>query len=124
MRHVQSLHYIADWAAVGIVYVIRHKNAENETLGSNSEEARVHVKELIDRFDEDGEGIKPAKPAEIVKILTELDTDTTEEDAAALFKAADSDGSGVIDFDEFFAAVHDLRHEKFIKTTSFGPWPE
>ena len=91
-------------AAVGIRYVIRQKKAKNETLGSNSEEARAHVKELFDRFDEDGNGIEPA---EVAKILTELDPDTTEEDAAALFKAADSDGSGVIDFDEFFAAVHD-----------------
>merc|ERR1712166_207430 len=56
------------------------------------------------RFDPDGDGISWTEMNEIVN---KIDDDITEEETQELFERADTDGGGLIDFDEFYAAVHD-----------------
>ena len=92
----------AVFLVVGIVYVIRQKRAHSKATSGDSASAREHVKELFDRFDADGDGVELEEVAEIV---SDIDPSATADQVAALFTAADSDNSGVIDFDEFFSAV-------------------
>ena len=70
-------------------------------------DVREHVKRLFDRFDKDGLGINVKELGMIVK---DIDPNQTDEAIQQLFEAADSDPAGrdeegLIDFDEFFAAV-------------------
>ena len=89
--------------AVMAAYIYNQNKAKNETTNGDSPEIRAHVRELFDRFDTDGEGVKLD---EVTVILAEIDPAITADQAAIIFKEADLDGSGIIDYDEFFVAVH------------------
>ena len=43
--------------------------------------------------------------AEMLELVRDINESATPEQAAALFRRADTDGSGAVDFDEFLAAV-------------------
>uniref|UniRef100_A0A7S4JSJ3 EF-hand domain-containing protein n=1 Tax=Odontella aurita TaxID=265563 RepID=A0A7S4JSJ3_9STRA len=58
-----------------------------------------HAKEVFDEVDEEGNG--NISPVELGSMLRMLDIDATDDDADALFKYLDADGSGAIGFEEF-----------------------
>ena len=49
-------------------------------------------------------------------IVQEVDPEHSDEEIIALFKKADNDGSGIIDFDEFHAAVLESHTDDDSKT--------
>jgi len=99
------------------VFLPRHKNnngihllkltgtsaATSSTLlasTSSSETAfQQHAREVFSLVDADGSDLIDA--SELGRMLRMLDIDATDEDAEALFKFLDSDGSGQISFEEF-----------------------
>jgi len=60
---------------------------------------KEHAKEVFDSVDVEGTGT--ISPSELGSMLRMLDIDATDEDAEALFKYLDADGSGAIGFEEF-----------------------
>jgi hypothetical protein len=82
MRKLQSDHYMRD----------------------SSESAEEHLRELYEQFDVDGTGIDVD---EVYKIVRKVDPATPDQEIEAMFKKADSDGGGKVDYAEFRAAVID-----------------
>ena len=59
----------------------------------------AHAREVFQAFDADGSGTIGAD--ELGDMLSALDIDASDEEAAALFRYLDSDGTGGVSFDEF-----------------------
>lgn len=59
----------------------------------------AHAREVFQAFDADGSGAIGAE--ELGDMLSALDIDASDEEAAALFRYLDSDGTGGVTFDEF-----------------------
>ena len=61
------------------------------------------IRILFDRFDTDASGT--IELAEMIELVRTIDESATPAQAIALFRRADTDGDGALDFDEFFAAI-------------------
>jgi len=88
--------------AVGLIYLYEMRALDRADYHPDDEEAIADLRELYEQFDTDGDGIQLE---EVQAIVTKIDPTTASEDVEALFKKADADGSGHIDFEEFHAAV-------------------
>ena len=93
---------------VTAVYEIQMKKLNNPDMEITEEENRAQLRETFGRFDKDGDGIDIE---EVALICQKVDPDATREEIETLFQRADTDGGGVIDFEEFYAAVTDANHE-------------
>ena len=89
---------------VFVVFMEKMRRINNPNNIITKEEELEKMKDLYHRFDPDGDGISWTEMNEIVN---KIDDDITEEETQELFERADTDGGGLIDFDEFYAAVHD-----------------
>mgnify|MGYP006120994935 CR=1 FL=1 len=71
----------------------------NEADKKNEEEILADLKAAFFRIDDDGSGI--ISPDELKDALKKLGEDLTDEEIEELVEAADLDGDGQIQFDEF-----------------------
>jgi Ca2+-binding EF-hand superfamily protein len=62
-----------------------------------------HVRKLFQQFDDGGDD--KIDLVEIRAIVEKIDPSISAEDVAVIFQKTDTDSSGAIDFDEFFAAI-------------------
>jgi Ca2+-binding EF-hand superfamily protein len=88
-----------------LTYLYRHYKATRDLESGSAEIQKEICKEIFDRFDTDGDGIELA---EVELIMKKIEPTMTAEHALVLFEQADTDGSGCIDFEEFFGAVRNL----------------
>eukprot|EP01045_Picozoa_sp_COSAG04_P010697 COSAG04_NODE_661_length_11448_cov_24.495903_2_plen_138_part_00 len=88
--------------AVGLIYLSEMRALDRADYRPDNEEAAADLRELYEQFDTDGDGIQLD---EVQKIVLKIEPSTASEDVERLFKKADADGSGHIDFEEFHAAV-------------------
>ena len=88
--------------AVGLIYLYEMRALDRADYHPADEEAITDLRELYEQFDTDGDGIQLE---EVQVIVHKIEPTTASEDVEALFKKADADGSGHIDFEEFHAAV-------------------
>jgi hypothetical protein len=95
-----------------VIYVIYkvHANGVDNGKESDPETTKEHMRVLFDKFDKDAGGIDPA---EVKCIMLQIDPEVEDAAVDKLFAIADTDGSGVIDFDEFLAAVTHEDKENF-----------
>jgi len=91
---------------VGVILVYRLRKATNETENGSEEVQREHAKAIFEVFNKHGDdGVDGVDLEELAQIVRQLDKHKSDEEIEALFKAADSDGSGKIGFDEFCDAA-------------------
>mgnify|MGYP006309173809 CR=1 FL=1 len=64
------------------------------------EHSRAEVRETFDHFDEDDNG--EIDREEFADLMAALSADMSEDELDVGFAAIDTDGSGLIDFDEFY----------------------
>lgn len=64
-----------------------------------TELSTAELRENFDHFDTDNDG--KLELGEFKQLMAALDADGAGEDAALGFRAIDSDGSGLVEFDEF-----------------------
>ena len=95
-----------------MTYLYDMRELERTEYNDDDEEATAHLRELYDQFDTDGDGIELD---EVRKIVLKIDPTTAPSDIEALFKKADSDGSGQIDFAEFHAAAKDPGDDGYLQ---------
>jgi Ca2+-binding EF-hand superfamily protein len=88
---------------VGAVYAYQMIQLNRNPPEVDSPKGKERMQKLFARFDKDGDGIDFA---EVQKILEKIDPSVSEAEATALFRRADADGSGVIDYQEFSDAVN------------------
>jgi hypothetical protein len=86
---------------VGLHYVYTTWADEHQEV--SEEESKENAAELFAKFDLDGKGISKQEVTKIVKRIAHEVTDSEIDD---LFARADEDGSGAIDFDEFYSAAY------------------
>ena len=79
---------------------LNHIDSDDGDFASAKVEA--HLRELFEEFDTDGTGIELT---ELQAMVRKINSNTSDEEAHALFQAVDTDGTGTIDFDEFHKAV-------------------
>merc|ERR1711871_568593 len=84
------------------IFVYQSNKARSENDDVNSEETMERLHDIFAKFDTDGTGIDKA---EVTTMCAKIDEDITSNEIDYLFEAADSDGSGQIDFKEFYSAV-------------------
>ena len=89
--------------AVGLIYLYEMRRLDRADYDPDDKEAVADLRELYEQFDTDGDGIQLE---EVQAIVLKIEPTTTPGDVEALFKTADADGSGHIDFEEFNAAVN------------------
>eukprot|EP01051_Picozoa_sp_SAG22_P006042 SAG22_NODE_381_length_11354_cov_6.529631_3_plen_378_part_00 len=68
----------------------------------SEDEHRARVLAIFSQFDKDGDGVELE---EVTQIARKIDPEVSDEAVEHLFELADTDKSGVIDFEEFYAAV-------------------
>merc|ERR1711865_1134847 len=86
--------------AVLVVHAFRMRAiSKGET---DEEKKKVVMRAIFDKFDEDGTGIELT---EMQRICEKVDPNITVEQVENVFNKADADGGGIIDFEEFYAAV-------------------
>ena len=76
------------------------RDADDDT---SSDKLIPVIREIFDRFDEDRSG--SIELAEMLQTVEAIDASAKPEEATTLFHRADANGNGVLDFDEFFAAI-------------------
>jgi hypothetical protein len=85
---------------VGMEYIYRERRDANKDV--SEDEQRENAKEIFDRIDLDGEGLKPD---EIATVVRRIDATVDDTQIQTIFNVADEDGSGIISFEEFYAAI-------------------
>eukprot|EP01051_Picozoa_sp_SAG22_P005755 SAG22_NODE_353_length_11812_cov_58.910783_4_plen_1161_part_00 len=89
-------------AVVVGVFMFQMYTSSPDDYAVMTDEHIAHLRAVFNKFDVDGSGIELD---EIRAVVEEVDPSYGDDDVQALFKKADRDGSGVIDFDEFHAAA-------------------
>ena len=69
--------------------------------GTDEEVKKEHLMQMFMKFDKDGDGIEIE---EMLEICEKIDPDIPFEQVQSIFSKADEDGSGAIDFEEFYGA--------------------
>jgi predicted outer membrane repeat protein len=93
---------------VGAIYmyqVIQLTRNPLRDVNNNSPKGKERMQRIFARFDKDGNGIDYADMQKIVENIDPSPDGVSTVDTAALFKSADTDGSGIIDYQEFSDAV-------------------
>ena len=72
---------------------------------------RLHL--LFMKFDKDGDGI--LSESEFVDGLTSLDPQLTEAEAKAMFRGADKNNSGMVDYNEFLSFLQRMGYDQQVK---------
>ena len=88
-------------ALVFLLYLVETYQA-NRRVDPEDEEMVEKLQAMYAKIDGDGDGVELE---EIRALVNKIDPDITDEQITTLFSAADKDGSGAINFDEFLAAV-------------------
>ena len=91
---------------VGVYHVFSIWTEEHKKVSDDDQ--RQTALELFNLFDMDGDGICKD---EVVQIAKRISPDATDKDIDSLFTMADVDGSGHIDFDEFYTAAYSQSSE-------------
>ena len=89
---------------VGSFIFAKYELSQIDKTSHDEETHKAEVQKIFDRFDLDGNGIELD---EVAVICRRISPKATAAEIEALFQSADTDGSGVIDFEEFYAAVAD-----------------
>ena len=99
--------------AVVILALCAYELSKVDKASPDPEAAKARTKQMFEKFDKDGTGITQAIVKEIVmegsRERARLGAPArvvTDQQIAKIFEVADSDGSGVIDFTEFYAAMN------------------
>jgi Ca2+-binding EF-hand superfamily protein len=87
---------------IGTIYAYQMIQLNRNPPEVDSPKGKERMQKLFAQFDKDGNGIDFAK---VQKILEKIDSSVSEAEAMALFKRADADDSGIIDYQEFSDAV-------------------
>ena len=87
---------------VGAIFLYEQQGLRNADYASDDEAAIAVLRSIYGQLSTDGDGIVLG---DVQKIVTKIDASVPAEDVDGLFAAADSDGSGRIDFAKFRAAV-------------------
>lgn len=87
---------------VGLIYLHELQALNRADQQLNDEEVAAQLHKLYKSFDKDGDGIQLN---EVRKIVAKIEPTTAAEDVEEIFRKADADGSGIISFEEFHAAV-------------------
>jgi len=85
---------------VGLQFVYREWRDASKDI--TKEEHKELVQEIFDHIDLDGEGLTVE---EIATVVRKIDSTIDETQIQTMFSVADKDGSGIISFEEFYAAV-------------------
>eukprot|EP01043_Picozoa_sp_COSAG02_P034392 COSAG02_NODE_2401_length_8945_cov_4.251752_3_plen_184_part_00 len=91
---------------VGVYHLFRIWTDEHKKVGED--EQRETALELYQLFDIDGDGIGKD---EVAMIAMRIAPGATQKDIDSLFMMADADGSGHIDFEEFYGAAYSQSSE-------------
>lgn len=78
---------------------IKHVSPSNPWLPLLTPHQMVEINTAFRKFDKDGDG--HIQPKEIVKVMKNVGTILTTEQAEKLIEGVDKDGNGMIEFDEF-----------------------
>jgi len=81
------------------VPAIRHVNPTNPWLPLLTPHQLVEIASAFRRFDKDGDG--HIEPREIKTVMSNLGCSQTDEQIRTLIASVDTDGNGMIEFDEF-----------------------
>ena len=97
---------------LALVVLVVYKVQLNKMLKEDTdpEELDEQLRNVFDKFDKDKNGINKG---DVKKIVLQVNPDVTDQAIDTLFAAADADGGGFIDFDEFRAAVDSEHTEEF-----------
>jgi hypothetical protein len=85
---------------MGVLYMYKIKQAEQAEVDPAQQKERLRY--VFSKVDKDGNGIDLAEVRELVR---KVDAAITSDEVETLFKAADTDQSGEINFDEFYGAA-------------------
>ena len=88
--------------AVYVKYRVDCIKLGRRSKSATEEEVRDNLKLMFDSIDTDGQGINRD---ELTQMCAKNAPSATAEQVGMIFDAADTDGGGLIDFDEFLAAV-------------------
>ena len=78
-------------------------DASTDAASLSDEELRARLRPVFHKFDVDGSGTVSTE--EMASMLSLLEMDLTPDEVAQLMVDADPDGSGEIDFEEFYAVL-------------------
>ena len=96
---------IGNWLLVVVVILLVvsqyfYRESRDAKVVISEEDQLQQARTLFNRFDKDRQGIKLE---EVALVVRKIDPKATDEQVKAIFQSGDTDGSGVINFDEFFA---------------------
>jgi Ca2+-binding EF-hand superfamily protein len=83
---------------VGAIYAFQMIQLIRNPPRNDSPKGKERLQKLFAWFDKDGDGIDFA---EVQKFVEKIDPSVSKAEAMALFRRADADGSGIIDYQEF-----------------------
>ena len=87
-------------ALVVVQFMYRERRDANKEV--TEEEHREQAREIFDRIDPDGDGLELD---EIALVVRKIDHSASDAQIQTIFNDADTDGGGVISFEEFYAAI-------------------
>jgi Ca2+-binding EF-hand superfamily protein len=102
---------------VGAIYMFEMQALDRVNYQSDSKQVEKELRRLYDQFDANGnDRVEIHEVKEIVRMIEKRINDPhstacTDVDIDELFKAADKNNNGHIDFNEFQAAVNEIRED-------------
>lgn len=96
-----TMHPSADHAS--FVPPILHLNPKNKWLPLLTPSQLVEIHTAFKRFDRDGDG--HIEPKEIKTVMGNIGVHVSDEKASAIIASVDTDGNGMIEFDEFVSIM-------------------
>ena len=90
------------------IFQYKRKAMHIDKGADTPEEEMEEMREVFKKFDVDGEGVTQE---EVRAIVDKIDPSISDDQVEILFKAADTDGGGRIDFEEFHAAATSDHHD-------------
>lgn len=82
---------------------IKHVSADNPWLPLLTPHQLVEINSAFRKFDRDGDG--HIEPKELRKVMADLGCPMSEENTRKLIEGVDTDGNGMIEFDEFIGIM-------------------
>ena len=103
---------IAMIASIAFLVILYYKFqlSRLQKRGIDPVESEDRMHEVFSKFDVDGDGIDKD---DVKKIVMKVNPEVSDETIDKLFAAADTDGGGHIDFDEFMAAASSEKTDEF-----------
>lgn len=100
---VSSTELVPDVLATRFYPPIKHVSNDNPWLQLLTPHQLVEIDGAFRKFDRDGDG--HIEPKEIRKVMSNLGCPMSEKEAQALIAGVDTDGNGMIEFDEFIGIM-------------------